>query len=96
MPDIGPGLSRDWCANLIATLSNIPVENDEERLRQFASSYLDAQRFGRFGGSLNLAVQLASREELNTLLAALQAEPVPLKTKKIVATCGAVQRNEIS
>ena len=93
MPDIGPGLSRDWCANLIATLSNIPVENDEERLRQFAFGYVEAQRLG---GSLNLAVQLASREELNTLLAALQAEPVPLKTKKIVATCGAVQRNEIS
>ena len=44
MADIGPGLSRDWCANLVATLSNIPLENDEERLRQFASGYLEAQR----------------------------------------------------
>ena len=81
MGDIGPGLlPREWCANLTAALTGLPPEHDEERLRQFAAFWREAQQ--RSGGSLNWALQLASREELNDLLAALQANPVPGQRKK--------------
>ena len=77
MCDIGPGLlPREWCANLTAALTGIPPEHNEERLRQFAAFWGETQQ--RSGGSLNWALNLATREELNDLLAALQAEPVAL------------------
>ena len=81
MGDIGPGvLPREWCANLTAALTGIPPEHNEERLRQFAAFWTEAQQ--RSGGSLNWALQLASRQELNDLLAALQTEPVAVQRKK--------------